>query len=561
MDKKLSKILFGLLVVIALNGGVRQAIAPIVENTITLVIPTVNAQAPPWADGFGKSATGGKGGEVKFITNLNNSGSGSLREALLASGDRILVFRVSGTINLTSSLTVNNGNVTIAGETAPGQGIQITFNNAWIQFQCSNVIIRHVRFRSSTGSSQSQLRLMANGEHQNIIIDHCSFAHPNPDEMAISIEGSGTGNIPQYSNITISNCIFGEAYRGVLQYKGHDHVTYYRNFFYSVYQRSPEANRPIYQNSNTISFEAINNLWHNSYHFTIQAQEGSRVTAIGNKRTGTSGVANSSATQLIDFNVGAGPSEGVPANSYLYANDNLNLIGPLYDGATASHLEGTRYQTSNITGDKILPVADINNMLPTIGAFWWNRDSHDQRFIDHYLNNTGSRGPFTGTPDNLDGGTAYTDTDNDGMEDSWETSNFGDLSQDNNDDDDSDGYTNLEEFLWHRAQDGESGGTGSAPYIILLGGSTINLVVGQDYVEYDATANDSEDGVLTDNIVITGSVDTDTVGTYYKYYNVEDSDGNDAEQLVRTIIVSPPPFTPGPSKGKWINKNVLFTLD
>ena len=413
-------------------------------------------KAFPTAHGFGRYASGGRGGKVIAVTNLNDSGSGSLREALTASGSRMVVFRVSGTINITSTIYVKSGDLTIAGESAPGQGIQITGSNgAWIQMQASNIIIRHLRFRGNTGSAQSSLRFVASGaNYSDIIIDHCSFSWADPNEMAIAFEGSGTGDIPQISNVTISNCIFGELYRGILQYKGHNNFSYYRNYFYSVYQRSPEANRPIYQNDNTLSFEAINQLWHNNYHFTLQAQLGCRVTAIGNKRTGSSGVANSGATELVDLNVGAGPSEGVPANSYLYEDDNVNAIGSVYDGDTSGYLKGSPYNSTDITGDLILPAANINDMLPKIGAFYWDRDAVDTRFVNYYLNGNGSRGPYTGTPPALKSGTAYKDSDGDGMSDEWEANRgLNPNSADNNEDDDKDGYTNLEEFLHVLAKD------------------------------------------------------------------------------------------------------------
>ena len=93
-------------------------------------------------------------------------------------------------------------------------------------------------------------------------------------------------------------------------------------------------------------------------------------------------------------------------------------------------------------------------MLPTLGAFYWDRDAVDTRYINDYMNNTGSIGTYSGTPPTLKGGTAYTDSDGDGMSDDWETSRgLNPNSADNNGDDDNDGYTNLEEFLHTLARD------------------------------------------------------------------------------------------------------------
>ena len=105
-----------------------------------------NAQqlAFPGAQGWGRFATGGRGGTVYHVTNLNDSGTGSLRDAI-SQPNRIIVFDVSGVINIESRLVFKN-NLYVAGQTAPGEGIVVDGNG--VSFSgANNIIVRHVRFR------------------------------------------------------------------------------------------------------------------------------------------------------------------------------------------------------------------------------------------------------------------------------------------------------------------------------------------------------------------------------------------------------------------------------
>ena len=405
-------------------------------------------KAFPGAEGFGKNTTGGRGGAVVEVTNLNDSGSGSLREALLLKYPRTIVFRVGGNINLTSgalNIPRGSGDVTIAGQTAPGDGICI--KGDVLEIKDSNVILRYLRIRGGDNidnKNKTSLRIVSTsgGAVSNVIADHLSISWGA--DTNVSIGGIGSGN--SVNNVTVQNSIISENISNgynVLLWNRSTNITFSGNLL------AHSKDRNIRSSTSTSNFEQVNNLLY-SNKSNVQPTDENHFDIIGNVWiTNPSVSTNNEIVRLQPCSSTNCPGGADRKLTKAYIKDNTLDGGPI----TISSNLNPYLQDSPIfnSGISYMPSSQVKEyVFANVGANL-HRDSYDTQIINEVKNRTGSlntSAPSSIYPD-LKQGTPFIDLDSDGMEDAWEIANGLDPkdSKDNSKDRNGDGYTNLEEFL------------------------------------------------------------------------------------------------------------------
>lgn len=389
---------------------------------------TSSLLAFPGAEGFGKYTIGGRGGQVVEVTNLNDAGTGSLRYALeTVKGPRTVVFRVSGTIDLQSPLSIKEPYITIAGQTAPGDGICIKRYPLYVQ--TDHVIIRYIRCRlgDEVVGDNDAISLMG---CKNLMLDHCSFSW-SIDCVADFTDGNG--------QCTMQWCIVSEALGSPNHTKGSHSMggawdglfggTYHHNLITNTNSRVPRidaATGPDMFGKETRDLvDAYNNVTYNWGSGLAYGGEQADLNYRGNyikqgpsttKYTTTVFGPSAYCKIFVTGNYMTG-SPSITANNVLgVSTDGTSWLDQLFQAQPFKVVEG-----------KIEPATSAyTNVLSFSGAMLPKRDAVDTRIINEVITGQGklitSQSEVGGWPV-LNSTPAPLDSDHDGMPDSWETSN------------------------------------------------------------------------------------------------------------------------------------------
>ena len=423
---------------------------------------TADAQqlAFPTAEGYGASTPGGRGGKVFIVTNLDDSGPGSLREAIETDEPRTVVFEVAGTIELQKPLNIDHPYITIAGQTAPGQGI--TLKNYPLDIKGTHdVIVRSIRVRPGIGSGLegSQLDGIEISGSQNVIVDHCNVSW-SCDEGFNTWKGN--------KNITVQWCMMGEPLNKSVHLKGEhgysaslggENASFHHNLFASGKGRNPSIGGNA--NFHTINTDFRNNV---VFNYGMRTCDGKPVSINVVNNYYKPGPATEPVVARRIARIDNASRYGFQGKWHVEGNvienqpdltaDNWNGGVEIDDGLTAAQVKAEQpFATAPV---KTQPAAEAYKMvLKNVGVPASKRDAQDKRILKEaktgkptYGNGIINSVEEVGGYPVLKGGKAPLDTDRDGMPDTWEKKN----GLNPNDPKDgnavaSNGYTNLENYI------------------------------------------------------------------------------------------------------------------
>lgn len=384
----------------------------------------------PGAEGFGRYATGGRGGEIYHVTNLDDSGKGSLRDAV-SQPNRIIVFDVSGVINLKSRL-VFKSNQTILGQTAPGEGVQV-YGNCVSFSNANNIIVRYLRVRMGiNGDNGKDAAGVASGH--DMIFDHMSVLWGRDETFSVSSNDKGSGP----ANITIQNSFIGQGLQphscgGLVQTD--NGVTLFRNLYIENSTRNPKV-KGLNQFVNNVSYN-----WGKEAAYNMGGDSAGDSWAEISDNYWVTGPWKNAAFPLVGGNANF---RYTAKGNYYDSNLNGTLDGhemtdDEYERSGGKRVvdvaeleaEGAPHSIPEIEGRMTAPEA-LDYVLAYGGASLPVRDEVDQYLVDEVMSygTLGSTGgiatekslPHKGTG-TLYGGYKPLDTDGDGIPDEWEIAN------------------------------------------------------------------------------------------------------------------------------------------
>ncbi len=407
----------------------------------------------PGAEGFGSTTPGGRGGKVYLVTNLRDSGPGSFRAAVEAKGRRIVIFRVSGNIELRSYIKIRNPYLTIAGQTAPGGGICL--RNFGCQIRANDVVMRYLRIRpgDTAGREQDALSVYLT---QNVIIDHCSTSWGTDETLSVS--GAGT------TNVTVQWCMITESLNQSVHKKGahgygslirtNGDITFHHNVYAHHKTRCPrpgtygKVRRGPGGEQMGILLDFRNNLiydWISPAGYSMADR--ATLNYVGNylKR------GPSTTDRGRVFSIGSANTRMFVADNFLEGTGNGGRDGwGLISGAKPGNKAARAYPTAPVRTDTA--AVAYRRLLEGAGATLPARDTVDSRIVEEIRR---GRGRVINSQKDVGGWPALrqteppADSDRDGMPDEWERRYRLNprSAADNARDQDGDGYTNVEEYI------------------------------------------------------------------------------------------------------------------
>ncbi|KAE8420844.1 putative pectate lyase C [Aspergillus pseudocaelatus] len=384
----------------------------------------------PGAEGFGANAVGGRQGEVYVVSNLNDSGEGSLRDAVSQPG-RIVVFSVGGVIETTDRIVVSK-QVTILGQTAPGDGVTV-YGNGWSFSNADDAIVRYIRIRMGKGGSSGK-DAMGIADGKNMIFDHVSVSWGRDETFSIN------GDV---TNVTIQNSIIAQGLQthscgGLMQTDGG--VSLFRNLYIDNKTRNPKV-KGVNEFTNNVIYN-----WGGGGGYIAGGSDGeSNVNVIGNY------FISGPSTSVTAFTRGNENFHAYVETNY-YDSDKDGTLNGSELGVDSTNYGGMDLVTEKFDYPAVATVLSPDDALTYVTKYAGAskvRDSIDTQLAAQ-VESYGKDGALIsdeadmGGAGDLDQGTTPTDTDGDGIPDDAEA----ELGTDPNTADsmelDASGYTYLE---------------------------------------------------------------------------------------------------------------------